>query len=468
MISLSSIVRRILSEAQSRPSVTPRKLALAVHARQLLLELEEKTGRTIPSSLDRYTTVVGRRLVGSASEDYYEVLGVSRTASRQQIDQAYNNLMMGLNPNVNPTASAAVMRSKVQDAAKILLSADLRRLYDEGLPLPAERGTAVALPADVLGTEPDQNDLELLRRKYPTISSLARAFQVGFAHDDPDFNNEDDMEVLGAYRDELESGRPQTMAAAAARRVMRRQGRSPDEEQQILSKIEKMLMLSTWPLSAMYAGSAQYEEDFFPMSLVSAIVTPRSRSLESEETPYIERSSSRASDAGASARSVRDAANAVKASLDVLRSIDLSDAARREVDDYVQIVRSLADEIARNVRSGPSRMREAAEPELDFSALLAGDEDDDPMAVHSILTGAYGSTGRSEEPEPSPSAEPTLSPEEIDQMEEAVMDAVEQLDSAVTASAINSPVVYQHLQELQDAVTTLFDVVRTRTSGEDL
>ena len=227
-------------------------------------------------------------------------------------------------------------------------------------------------------------------------------------------------------------------------------------------------MLSTWPLSAMYAGSAQYEEDFFPMSLVSAIVTPRSRSLESEETPYIERSSSRASDAGASARSVRDAANAVKASLDVLRSIDLSDAARREVDDYVQIVRSLADEIARNVRSGPSRMREAAEPELDFSALLAGDEDDDPMAVHSILTGAYGSPSRSEEPEPSPPAEPTLSPEEIDQMEQTVMDAVEQLDSAVTASAINSPVVYQHLQELQDAVTTLFDVVRTRTSGEDL
>ena len=66
------------------------------------------------------------------STDYYDVLGVSRDASPEQIKKAYRRLAMKLHPDVATEPDAAERFKKVAEAYEVLQDPKKRDLYDRG------------------------------------------------------------------------------------------------------------------------------------------------------------------------------------------------------------------------------------------------------------------------------------------------------------------------------------------------
>ena len=65
------------------------------------------------------------------TRDYYEVLGVSRTASQKEIQSAFRKLARKLHPDVNPGDKGAELRFKeVSEAHGVLSDPEKRKLYD--------------------------------------------------------------------------------------------------------------------------------------------------------------------------------------------------------------------------------------------------------------------------------------------------------------------------------------------------
>src|ERR671939_1558699 len=66
------------------------------------------------------------------TRDYYEVLGVSRGATEEQIKTAYRKLARKFHPDLNPGDKAAEERFKeLQEAYDVLADAEKRKLYDQ-------------------------------------------------------------------------------------------------------------------------------------------------------------------------------------------------------------------------------------------------------------------------------------------------------------------------------------------------
>ncbi len=63
--------------------------------------------------------------------DYYEVLGVSRTASDDEIRKAHRKLARKFHPDVNKAADAAAKFAEAQEAYDILSDAEKRKRYDQ-------------------------------------------------------------------------------------------------------------------------------------------------------------------------------------------------------------------------------------------------------------------------------------------------------------------------------------------------
>ncbi len=64
--------------------------------------------------------------------DHYEVLGVERDASPEEIKKAYRKLARELHPDVNPSADAAERFKSVTHAYDVLSDPDQRERYDLG------------------------------------------------------------------------------------------------------------------------------------------------------------------------------------------------------------------------------------------------------------------------------------------------------------------------------------------------
>jgi molecular chaperone DnaJ len=63
--------------------------------------------------------------------DYYEILGVPRTADEETIKKAYRKLAKKYHPDVNKAPDAAKQFAEVTEAYETLSNADKRKLYDQ-------------------------------------------------------------------------------------------------------------------------------------------------------------------------------------------------------------------------------------------------------------------------------------------------------------------------------------------------
>ena len=64
--------------------------------------------------------------------DHYEVLGVDRAATPEEIKKAYRKLARELHPDVNPSEDAAERFKLVTHAYDVLSDPDQRERYDLG------------------------------------------------------------------------------------------------------------------------------------------------------------------------------------------------------------------------------------------------------------------------------------------------------------------------------------------------
>src|SRR4029078_757521 len=74
----------------------------------------------------------GRRRAGvtAMARDYYEVLGISRDASADEIKQAYRKLARRHHPDVNKNPGAEETFKEVNEAYQLLNHPDTERRYD--------------------------------------------------------------------------------------------------------------------------------------------------------------------------------------------------------------------------------------------------------------------------------------------------------------------------------------------------
>ena len=67
-----------------------------------------------------------------AGKDYYNILGVNKSASEREIKQAYRKLARQYHPDINPgDMSAEEKFKKINEAYEVLSDKEKRRKYDQ-------------------------------------------------------------------------------------------------------------------------------------------------------------------------------------------------------------------------------------------------------------------------------------------------------------------------------------------------
>src|SRR5512138_2868315 len=63
--------------------------------------------------------------------DYYEVLGVARTAPQEEIQRAYRKLARKFHPDVNKAKDAEDKFKEINEAYEVLKDPEKRKMYDQ-------------------------------------------------------------------------------------------------------------------------------------------------------------------------------------------------------------------------------------------------------------------------------------------------------------------------------------------------
>ena len=66
----------------------------------------------------------------ASKRDYYEVLGVARTATDDELKKAYRALARKLHPDVNKEPDAEAQFKDLSEAYEVLSNAQKRQIYD--------------------------------------------------------------------------------------------------------------------------------------------------------------------------------------------------------------------------------------------------------------------------------------------------------------------------------------------------
>ncbi|MFB5645702.1 MAG: DnaJ domain-containing protein, partial [Nitrosopumilaceae archaeon] len=67
----------------------------------------------------------------SAKRDYYEVIGVSKTASADEIKSQYRKLALKFHPDRNKSKEAAEHFKEISEAYAVLSDSEKRKIYDQ-------------------------------------------------------------------------------------------------------------------------------------------------------------------------------------------------------------------------------------------------------------------------------------------------------------------------------------------------
>ena len=67
----------------------------------------------------------------ASKRDYYEVLGVSKNATKEEIQSAYRKLAKKYHPDINHDPDAPKMFEEVQEAYDVLKDDTKRQQYDQ-------------------------------------------------------------------------------------------------------------------------------------------------------------------------------------------------------------------------------------------------------------------------------------------------------------------------------------------------
>src|SRR5215216_5365573 len=107
--------------------------------------------------------------MATAERDYYDLLGVERTATDAEIKKAFRKLARELHPDVNAEPDAQERFRAVAEAYEVLSDAERRRLYD------SSDTPASAVAAMRRATSPSRISPTSSPRSSATTSSPATA-----------------------------------------------------------------------------------------------------------------------------------------------------------------------------------------------------------------------------------------------------------------------------------------------------